>query len=401
MLQMPVVLVSFWAICTHSCRWARIVHLMLPFSGFCIVTDYGFEKKTAMSLLKEVHARYKPDRFFAMLDSESEPIWYLEAPRYSESARAVLLLLCRKYSNECIEPENKPRLMPRIGLDRWGNKLEPIAEDRCEQEDTRRPARNATTNTRRTGVNQQSTSKQLEDLATLAEEGCKQEDTRRPARSGMASTRGTGVNQRSTSKQLEEFARLGQSRTQNLVRNRRLSSRGVALYRQVSAAPSIASLTSLDDMLSVGWESIHSNDGLLYWDGLLPMTPMPTLFPYYESTGTSIPGFGSTVRSLGTSCGRTRSCEMIQWGRNLCFGSTVHSLGTSSGRTRSCEMIRWRRTLCFGSTVHSLGTSCGRTRSCEMIQWGRNLCFGSTVHSLSTSSGRTRSCEMIQWGRNL
>jgi hypothetical protein len=250
--------------------------LYVAFSGFCIVTDYAFEKKKAMSLLKEVHARYKPDRFFAMLDSESEPVWYLEAPRYSESPRAVLLSLCRQYSNECMEPERKPLLMPRIGLDRWGNKLKPIVEKRCDQEVSRRPARNA-----------------------------------------MASTHRPGINQPSTSKQLEEFARLAQSRTQYLIRNRRLSSRGMTLYRQVSAAPSIASLTSLDDMLSVGWQSIHSNDGLFYWDGLLPMAPMPSMFPYYESTGTSIPGFGSTIHSLGTSSARTRSCELIQWGRNL------------------------------------------------------------------------------------
>ncbi|CAB9498883.1 expressed unknown protein [Seminavis robusta] len=89
---------------------------------------------------------------------------------------------------------------------------------------------------------------------------------------------------------------------------------------KVDAVSDMASLTSRDETLLFGWESHCATDNFFFWDGLLPMDPMPTTFPYWESTGTSIPGAGSgpssTARSLA-STGRPRSCENIVWGRNV------------------------------------------------------------------------------------
>ncbi|CAB9529764.1 expressed unknown protein [Seminavis robusta] len=233
---------------------------------FCIVTGHQFEKRKATHLLREMKAGFSP----------KSGRWGLKA------SEEELIELCRKYNSKGFHLSEKHQ----------------------------------TTRKRRM---QYRTIRNVPTIPEATDEEADVVKAKQPERSFANQLTTTETPQpplpRSRSKQLQDFAKLAQSQTQNLVRNRHLASRG--LYRNGSLAPSITSLGSRDDMLPFGWETGSGNDALFIWEGLQPMDPTPTLFPYYESAGTSLPGPGcSTVRSMGTSTARTRSCEFIQWARH-------------------------------------------------------------------------------------
>ena len=72
------------------------------------------------------------------------------------------------------------------------------------------------------------------------------------------------------------------------------------------------------DDLTCRWESCSC---YIVWGNLPPTPPEPTMFPYFEMTGTSIPGEVSTVRSAGHSMNSSVKSSGVTTLRS--FASTV------------------------------------------------------------------------------